>query len=593
MSLSRDPFEPLIQALYRSDSQGRRSAAEALRQRGEPGAQVTAEALIYALQRDTIPLRSAAAFILRTWHEYVPIEPLFLAMQDSEQEVRTAAKWALADVGKAAPQESLLSHLADTDTPVRAAVLYALGARAPVPAVLEAIGSLEEKLREAAVAVVGLLEEQVPIEPLVSMLQSREAGIRAAAARALGTLGERIPIEPLVEALHDAEAGVRMAAIRALANAGERMPRAALRPWLENPDQSVREAAMKALVRVGDPMAAAAIVVSLHADHEFARENALMLLTQSTDLETREIAQHLPIEELLQLLQDEWWPVGHSAARLIATLGDEAPLAELLALIAHPSPEARQASLHALACLGEHIPLSARIPIEPVLHALDADDVQTRRGAAQVLDYFGAAIPVERLLPLLEMEDVQVARTVAKRGRQEGIDILVAALRTRSHAWHAAGALGELGSSAPAEPLLAALHHSEWTVRHAAAEALYQTHPERLPQLVSELVETLSGGRVGALLDPLRHVLMAQALAALRSPQPAILEWLTVSLDAPEWEVRMWAALGLRWIQPILLEATREKLQRLLDDPESTSVRDAARYVLAALVSQHTETHQE
>jgi HEAT repeat protein len=91
VSLSRDPFDPLVQALYRSGGEGRRTAAEALRQRGEPGTQIAAEALIHALQRDTIPLRSAAAYILRRWHEFVPVEPLFLAMQDSEQEVRTAA----------------------------------------------------------------------------------------------------------------------------------------------------------------------------------------------------------------------------------------------------------------------------------------------------------------------------------------------------------------------------------------------------------------------------------------------------------------------------------------------------------------------
>jgi hypothetical protein len=131
MPLSRDPFEPLIQALHHSSGEGRWKAAEALRQRGEPGGQLSAETLIHVLLHDTTPLRQAAAEILREWREYAPVEPLFLAMQDADGQVRSAAKWALAEVGEYAQQESLLSHLADADSTVRAAVLYALGTRAP------------------------------------------------------------------------------------------------------------------------------------------------------------------------------------------------------------------------------------------------------------------------------------------------------------------------------------------------------------------------------------------------------------------------------------------------------------------------------
>ncbi len=594
--ITREPLlnlEQLIQALHDSSDGGRRKAAETLRQRGEPGGQLSVEALIHMLLHDTTPLRKAAAEILREWREYVPIEPLFLAMQDANVQVRSTAKWTLAYIGEYAKPESLLPHLADADTQMRAAVLSALGTRAPVASVLEALCAPDEDLCEAAVYLISLLREQVPVEPLIGMLQTGDARLRTAAARALGNLRERIPIEPLVEALHDTEADVRLEAIRALANSGKRMPGAELRALLDDTNQSLRQEAAKALVRVGDPMALAIIIDSLHADHEWARENALICLVESTDAEIHEIARHLPIEELLHLLKDEWWPVGYMAAEVIATLGEEAPLAEVLALLPHPLPQARWAALHALALLGEHLPLSQCIPIEPVLTALEAEDAKTRRGAAEVLDYFGPRLPVDRLLPLIEEEDTRVARTIAKRGRQEGIDALVASLRTRDHAWHAATALGELGEHAPAEPLLAALNTSEATVRQAVAEALYKTHPELLPQLVPALVETLCSGQVGPLLEPLRQVLLVQALAALRSPQPALLAWFDRCLDAPNWEVRMWAALGLSWTPPIVLEATLEKLQRLLDDSESASVRKAAHRALENLVPHATDFHRE
>lgn len=454
--------------------------------------------------KDTTPLRLAAAEILREWHEYVPVESLFLALRDTDEQVRAAALWALADVGEHVQVEKLLPHLADSDALVQQAMLYALGVRAPVDAVLAALSSSEEDLREAAAYLVGLLGDQIPIEPLVGMLRDEDAGLRATAARALRNLGERTPVEPLVKALHDGEADVRLEAIRALANLGERMPVVALRALLNDTDKQIFQAAAKTLLRIGEPAAVAAIVAGLHADHEWARENALIRLVESTEREKHQIARHLPGEALLHLLHDEWWPVGHMAAELIAASGDEASLAELLALVRGPLPQARWAALHALELLGERIRLSERIPIEPLLAALEAEDVETRRGAAAVLEFFGPRVPVEKLLPLIEVENAQVARTVAKLGRQEGIDALVAGLRTRDHAWHAAAALGELGCRAPAEPLIAALSHSEWMVRPAVAEALYKTHPEVLPQLVPELVETLCYGRVGPLLEPLQ-----------------------------------------------------------------------------------------
>ncbi len=84
---------------------------------------------------------------------------------------------------------------------------------------------------------------------------------------------------------------------------------------------------------------------------------------------------------------------------------------------------------------------------------------------------------------------------------------------------------------------------------------------------------------------------MTRSLEALPSSQPTIVDWLTAALDAPEWEVRTWVAFGLRWVEPPLVEATREQPQRLLDDPESVSVRAAARSALAALAPQNIEAH--
>ena len=92
-------------------------------------------------------------------------------------------------------------------------------------------------------------------------------------------------------------------------------------------------------------------------------------------------------------------------------------------------------------------------------------------------------------------------------------------------------------------------------------------------------------------MEPLRRVWMTRSLEALHSSQPTIVAWLNAALDAPEWEDRTWVAFGLRWVEPPVVETTREQLQRLLDDPESVSVRAAERSALAALAPQNIEAH--
>ena len=71
-------------------------------------------------------------------------------------------------------------------------------------------------------------------------------------------------------------------------------------------------------------------------------------------------------------------------------------------------PQARWAALHTLALLGERISLSQYIPIAPVLTALEAEDVETRRCAAEVLSYFGSLVPADRLLPFIEDENIEI-----------------------------------------------------------------------------------------------------------------------------------------------------------------------------------------
>jgi len=147
-----DEVSMLVFSLGNKNSDVRRSAAEALKEIGEPA-----------------------------------IEPLIEALKDKDSDVQSGAAYALGYIGDSAI-EPLISALKDKDSDVR---YYAA----------EALGK-SEKLRA--------------VEPLIEALEDEEGFVRWRAALALGEIGDNRAIEPLNEALKDEDERVREAAEWAL-----------------------------------------------------------------------------------------------------------------------------------------------------------------------------------------------------------------------------------------------------------------------------------------------------------------------------------------------------------------------------------------
>jgi hypothetical protein len=115
----------------------------------------------------------------------------------------------------------------------------------------------------------------------------------------------------------------------------------------------------------------------------------------------------------------------------------------------------RAASARVLGSLGEQAPL------EPLLHALHDSSWRVRAAAALALGKVGERAPIEELAALVNDEDESVC---------------VAAVQ----------ALGEIGERVPIEPLALALHDQDWSVREATVLTLERVGGREALHLLEE-----------------------------------------------------------------------------------------------------------
>lgn len=567
------PLETLIAALGMTDYFARQAATKELRRRGEPGLTLSVSEIVATLAADTTQARVRAVLVLREFGDMVPTDVFVYALDDADNSVRAIAARALSEVGTRMQEGFWVSRIENADPIIRAAALRALGARMQQGALLAAIHDPDGAVRDSASEIAYALGKHMPVASLIEALGDGNSAVRAAAAEALAYLpGDRVPVAAMLDALDDSDEDVRRYAVVAIANLGNRLPAERLRACQDDPSARVRWEAAKALARVGDSAGIDFIVGHLRADDEYERENALSALRTGlhADEACREIASHLPIAILLDLVRDAYWSCSVMAADLIGDLGDAAPADDLRALLDDAQPYTRSAAISALRMSGHLISKGN------LLRALRDEDASVRREAAQALDMQGEEVPVEMLLPLIEEHDATVALVFAKRGRHEGIDAIVQTLRTMQGRWGAARALGELGRRAPAEPLVEALGGSDAQTPIAAAEALHATHPEACEAVVPELIAVLHGGEIGPILKPMALVRVIRAVAILDVGAPALVSLFGRYLSHPHWEVRMLAANVLRRVSDDVPREVADGLERLKSDPESPDVRRIA-----------------
>ncbi|MGB3401108.1 MAG: HEAT repeat domain-containing protein, partial [Microcoleaceae cyanobacterium] len=135
--------------------------------------------------------------------------------------------------------------------------------------------------------------------------------------------------------------------------------------------------------------------------------------------------------------------------------------------------------------------IGSEVAVEPLIAALEHEDIFVRRSAARALGEIGSEVAVEPLIAALEHEDSDIrsnaASALGEIGSEVAVEALITALEDEDSdiRSNAASALGEIGSEVAVEALITALENEDSDIRSNAAEALGQMGTaEVLKQLI-------------------------------------------------------------------------------------------------------------
>jgi HEAT repeat protein len=379
--------------------------------------------LVQALKDEESEVRYEAAAALGKIKSAHAAEHLVQALKDEERDVRASVVEALTSIGKPA-EEPLVQALNDNDSAIRMGAAEALGKLGWQPGNdTERVQYILAKRDWDELTTVG----ETAAELLIQALEDNDWAVRKSAAEALGTIGDARAVEPLIRALHDEYWNVNRAAEKTLSMIGE----PAIEPLihaLQDNDKKVRASAAGALGRIQNKRAFVPLVQALNDEDAEVRASAA---------------------EALEKLN---WQPGDDTERVQYLLAKR--------------------DWKGLARFGEPA-------VEPLIHALQDNESEIRKRAAEALGTIGDVRAVEPLVQALKDQYRDVTRSAAealggKMGDARAVELLIQALGNESGEvrWGSARALGALGDKRAVEPLVQALKDEDSDVRYEAAEAL-------------------------------------------------------------------------------------------------------------------------
>lgn len=472
-------------------------------------------------------------------------------------------------------REKITALMASADEDVRLEAIRLLGQEAPeafLDLLFQGFGDPSWRVRkEATELFLGLPARLEMAGRVIDLLHAEEnAGLRNAAVDILVRLGRDVVPMLLAQARcpdHD----VRKFIVDILGEIADPRAVPTLLEALGDDDGNVRAAAAENLGKLRATEAVPALLEAMRHPDVLLRFTILDALGK--------IGVPVPLERLLPF-RDETL-LRKALIDCLGLVGDASAIPELLAGLADPMRNVRDASLLGLAALGDRYPDAARetlaarnhpATVEAVLGYLDAGQPATvRRAAVRLLGWLASP---RALLPLLQaltdetlqqdalpalvsvvarspgaaaeawpqlssLQQAYLAYACGEAGCSEALPLLTAALASSDGrlAQMSAHAIGRLGGMGELEPLAACLRHPEGEVRAAAAQSL-----------------GLLGGRfatgVLAVLEPL----LADADAGRRAAAVGIVgrlegeevsRRLTMALKDPAAEVRRTAISSL------------------------------------------------
>ena len=393
--------------------------------------------------------------------------------------------WAariLGRIGDARAVDDLVARLGDRDDRLRMAAAEALGAigdaRALAPIVRATLRDPAPQVRAHAAGAVARIEGERAVDVLVAALADPDYATRIRALEAFETM--RIEdTSPLEAALRDGNAEVRRRAALALERVGY-LERVVQR--LTSEDRAVRTRAFAALIEIGQVGLAESVASYVHHTSFEVRAIAARACGELG------VARVTPV--LLRAVDDPSWPVRAAVCEALGRLAPpEAPPVLVKALL-DPEETVREAAAEALTGYGAG-PMADHV--EALAAAYDRGSVAIRRGLVTLVGRIDGAT-ASSLLARASVDPSDGVRLPAvaalgERGSDAPIESLVARLTDASVDVRMAAvtALGSVGRPEAFEGLLRALPGAPGAVRDRIAEALARIGSgalfERLPEL--------------------------------------------------------------------------------------------------------------
>ena len=578
------------------------------------------KANIGALKDKDIRVKRETTKVLGETRSEMALVPLEAAIGDEDYSVRIEAVKSLGLIGSERAIELLRDTFKDKNRAVRLEVADALmqiGSEKALEVLITALGANDDFVRIGAVGALGRTNSRQVAEALIKAFQEEDKLVRLGAAEALGRMRSEKAVEPFVDALEDKDEFVRWIATKALGEIKSDKTSSTFIDMLGDKSRFVRREAAKGLGVVGSEKTLDPLVSALSDEDEFVRKTAVESLgeiksekTAKTLINKLHDDSHLvrleaakalgmikvrkAIAPLLFALGDENRFVRKEAANALGQLESEKVLEPLIRIFKSEDPLTRQGAVRALGQINlDGVPdcISDRIfdftdnalkdkdkfvrketakalqslsesrrerAFESLISALDNEDDEVRRLAAESLGIFDCEKAIPPLVSALKSRDATVRRFAAnalgrirsKEALQPLIDILVFD-NSGSVREEAAKALGKIKSRRAIESLIDALMDKNNEGRSGAAEALGRIKAENaVDHLISALTDT----------DDFTRLAAAKALGRIK-PKKAI-EPLIDSLY--DWN-RFVKAEAAGALKKICTEEDRQCLQALLD----------------------------
>ncbi len=420
---------------------------------------------------------------------------------------------------------TLHAMIADTNPEVRTAAVKGLAAlRSPslLQPLLNALSDTEPTVREAAVAGIGALDDPQTTLFLVEALKDPAATVRQKAAKTLHnrkwepqTDTERalravargdfqkaaamgaVGLEPLSTVLRSEDPFERQAAVEALARLGDARAVKPLLAALSDPASHVRNAAVEALARTGDSRMLESVMPALKDEDRHVRATAAEALGRLGGVGA--------VDPLQNALRDDWWDVRASAAEALGRIGDSRAVSALVSTLSDPDHDVRRCAVEALGRLGQ--------PgvIEPLVLMLKDEHASVR-----------AVVPAVLLRVDPGWERSEAARRALPK--------LKAALG-HSEYWvrqAAAQAIRRITEVEPIQPVLGGLAAPEDYSRRAATETFLEILADEDRDFRQAAVEAL--GRIGD------QRVMEALVQSMQDPDQGVCIAAARALDSLRWK---------------------------------------------------------